>query len=127
MDTLENMAREEMVRRGPMARAYYKRQATRKITGRGILVKKKKPPPKIVHEIMEQQLQESADGVTSVFFNPGDYTVVESVGTFNVTVSRKGGDLELVLLVDYKTEDASANAGEDYVKKSQVLNQFQAL
>jgi solute carrier family 8 (sodium/calcium exchanger) len=118
METLETMAREEMVRRGPMSRAYYKRQATKKLAGRGILVKKKKLPPKIVPDRMEQQLEEAVDGVTSVFFNPGEYTVVESVGTFNVTVSRKGGDLELVLLVDYKTEDATANAGEDYVAKS---------
>ncbi|ROT72086.1 hypothetical protein C7M84_009545 [Penaeus vannamei] len=72
METLEGMAREEIINRGPKSRAFYRIQATRKLTGGGNIMKK-------------------------------------------VTVVREGGDLNTTVLVDYKTEDGTANAGGDYV------------
>ena len=46
---------------------------------------------------------------------------MESVGTFDVTVVREGGDLNVAMQVDYKTEDGSAIAGPDYIEKTGTL------
>jgi len=47
--------------------------------------------------------------------------VLENVGTFNVVVSRDGGPPGLTVLVDYRTEDGSANAGTDFTPTSGTL------
>ncbi|KAH9519503.1 Sodium/calcium exchanger 3 [Bulinus truncatus] len=39
----------------------------------------------------------------------------ENIGSFTVTVTRDGGDISQVCLVDYYTEDGTATGGEDYV------------
>merc|ERR1712158_52884 len=36
------------------------------------------------------------DGVCRIFFDPPHYTVMESVGTFEVTVVREGDDMEAI-------------------------------
>merc|ERR1719268_718620 len=41
---------------------------------------------------------------------------MESVGTFEVTVVREGGDLNSTVQVDYKTEDGSASSEGDYIE-----------
>merc|ERR1712002_899903 len=41
---------------------------------------------------------------------------MESVGTFEVTVVREGGDVNTVLQVDYKTEDGTASSDGDYIE-----------
>merc|ERR1719435_122721 len=41
---------------------------------------------------------------------------MESVGTFEVTVVREGGDLNQTIQVDYKTEDGSASSEGDYIE-----------
>merc|ERR1712142_440054 len=46
---------------------------------------------------------------------------MENVGTFDVTVVREGGDPNATVLVDYKTEDGTANAGGDYVAAEGTL------
>merc|ERR1712223_808259 len=43
-------------------------------------------------------------------------TVMESVGTFEVTVVREGGDMSQTIQVDYKTEDGSASSEGDYIE-----------
>merc|ERR1712241_997961 len=40
----------------------------------------------------------------------------ESVGTFEVTVVREGGDMSQTIQVDYKTEDGSASSEGDYIE-----------
>merc|ERR1712106_1191606 len=45
----------------------------------------------------------------------------ECVGSFEVTVVREGGDPNTMVLVDYKTEDGTANAGGDYVAAEGTL------
>ena len=62
-----------------------------------------------MHEAISQE-----SPVTSVHFEPAHYTVLENVGTFNITVRREGGNLQNRVYVDYKTEDGTANAGSDY-------------
>ncbi|XP_047470234.1 sodium/calcium exchanger 1-like isoform X2 [Penaeus chinensis] len=113
METLEGMAREEIINRGPKSRAFYRIQATRKLTGGGNIMKKVREEAK---QEKEEEIEEKKDDETiRVFFDPGHYTVMENVGTFQVTVVREGGDLNTTVLVDYKTEDGTANAGGDYV------------
>merc|ERR1719216_643317 len=56
------------------------------------------------------------DGVQRVMFDPPHYTVMESVGTFPVTIVRVGGDLNTTVQVDYKTEDGTACADGDYTE-----------
>merc|ERR1719216_523558 len=56
------------------------------------------------------------DGVMRVMFDPPHYTVMESVGTFPVTITRVGGDLNTTVQVDYKTEDGTACSDGDYTE-----------
>ncbi|XP_071079803.1 sodium/calcium exchanger 3-like isoform X1 [Haliotis cracherodii] len=114
MKALEEMAEYEAVNRGPKSRAFYRIQATRKLTGGGNVIKKAKIERRASVEDVKVEVRGDPN-VTKVFFDPGHYTVMENVGTFNVTVSREGGDLSKTLYVDYKTEDGTANAGSDYM------------
>merc|ERR1719147_558978 len=41
---------------------------------------------------------------------------MESVGTFEVTVVREGGDMNQTIQVDYKTEDGTASSEGDYIE-----------
>ena len=112
MKTLEEMAEYEAINRGPKSRAFYRIQATRKLTGGGNVVKKSKIERKASLEDVKIEVKD--DSTTRVFFDPGHYTVMENVGTFYLTVTREGGDLNKTLYVDYKSEDGTANAGSDY-------------
>uniref|UniRef100_T1JJH0 Calx-beta domain-containing protein n=1 Tax=Strigamia maritima TaxID=126957 RepID=T1JJH0_STRMM len=116
MDTLESMARDEIMNRGPKSRAFYRIQATRKLTGGGNVLRKRHDRRES-EEVSKPVVTEVKpdDRITRVFFDPGHYTVMENVGEFAVTVTREGGDLSTTLKVDYKTEDGTANAGSDYV------------
>ncbi|XP_036359787.1 sodium/calcium exchanger 1-like isoform X3 [Octopus sinensis] len=113
MKTLEDMAEAEAVNRGPKSRAFYRIQATRKLTGGGNIIKKAKTQTSM--QLSSTTDQKPEDEITKVCFDPGHYTVMENVGTFYGTVTREGGDLSKTLYVDYKTEDGTANAGSDYV------------
>lgn len=113
MRTLEEMAELEAVNRGPKSRAFYRIQATRKLTGGGKVIKKAKIERRASLEDVKIEDRDEDDD-THVFFDPGHYTVMENVGSFFVTVTRDGGDLDKTLYVDYSSEDGSANAGSDY-------------
>lgn len=112
MKTLEEMAELEAINRGPKSRAFYRIQATRKLTGGGNVIKKQKIERRASLDDVKVDVKD--DSVTKVYFDPGHYTVMENVGTFSLTVTREGGDLSKTLYVDYKTEDGTANAGSDY-------------
>lgn len=119
MESLEAMAREEIINRGPKSRAFYRIQATRKLTGGGNIMKKAKEEQT---EQKEAAAEETVDKDTiRVSFDPGHYTVMENVGSFEVTVVREGGDPNTMVLVDYKTEDGTANAGGDYTAAEGTL------
>merc|ERR1712241_671149 len=107
---------------GPKSRAYYRLQASRKLAG-------KSDPSKAAKEALQRELEEAAakdaeaeevveekkeDGVMRIFFDPPHYTVMENIGTFDVTIVREGGDLSLPVQVDYKTEDGTACSPDDY-------------
>lgn len=65
------------------------------------------------HILAQATIQEESN-VTTIHFEPAHYTVLENVGTFNITVRREGGNLNNTVFVDYKTEEGTANAGSDY-------------
>jgi len=126
---LEAKAREEVVSKGPKSRAYYRAQATRKMAGKEDCAKafKKQLAADVEAEKAAAAAEEAAaaeaeaytkkdDGVTRVMFDPPHYTVMESVGTFEVTVVREGGDLNTTVQVDYKTEDGTASHPGDYIE-----------
>merc|ERR1711884_667674 len=109
--------------KGPKSRAYYRLQASRKLAG-------KTDPSKAANEAMQRELEEAQaakdaeaeevveekkeDGVMRIFFDPPHYTVMENIGTFDVTIVREGGDLNTAVCVDYKTEDGTACSPDDY-------------
>merc|ERR1719411_1162300 len=72
-------------------------------------------------EIKEEEEEKKEDGVMRLLFDPPHYTVMECVGTFEVTIVREGGDLNLPVQVDYKTEDGSACSPDDYGEASGTL------
>merc|ERR1711937_1111184 len=124
---LETKAREEVMAKGPKSRAYYRAQATRKVAGKEDATKafKKQLAAEAEAEkaaLSEEEaalaasLEKKDDGVTRIMFDPPHYTVMESVGTFEVTVVREGGDLNQTVQVDYKTEDGSASSEGDYIE-----------
>lgn len=126
-DQIEELARQEILNKGPKSRAFYRMQATRKLMGGQNLMKKIQEKA-ASESSMENLAQEAADEaskkdqhITHVYFDPGHYTVMENVGQFQSTVSREGGDLNLKVLVDYTTEDGTASGGNDYISAAGTL------
>jgi len=121
---LEMRAREEVMKKGPKSRAYYRMQASRKLAGKEDMNKKLKDQlaqeaeanKAAEEEGKEVEEEKKADGVMRIMFDPPHYTVMENVGQFEVTIVREGGDLNLPVQVDYKTEDGSACSPDDYTE-----------
>merc|ERR1719507_2891961 len=124
---LETRAREEVMSNGPKSRAYYRAQATRKMAGKenaGKAFKKQLAAEAEAAKADEQAaaaeaakaLEKRDDGVCRIFFDPPHYTVMESAGTFEVTIVREGGDMNETVQVDYKTEDGTASSEGDYIE-----------
>nr|CAA04574.1 sodium-calcium exchanger [Caenorhabditis elegans] len=114
---LQKQAEYEMISRGPKSRAFYRVQATRRLIGGGDIVKKRidKEHNKALDALVQAQEKQSRDNTCKIFLDPAHYTVLESVGSFDVVVGRDGGPDGLTVMVDYFTEDGSANAGSDYI------------
>merc|ERR1719228_697325 len=124
---LETKAREEVMSKGPKSRAYYRAQATRKMAGKEDAKKafsKQLAAEAEAERAAEEEAARKAaeaevkkdDGVCRIFFDPPHYTVMESVGTFEVTVVREGGDMSQTIQVNYKTEDGTASHEGDYIE-----------
>merc|ERR1719245_1091887 len=100
MIDLEVKAREEVMASGPKSRAYYRAQATRKMAGKEDASKTFKKQlaaeaeaAKAEAEAAEAEAAKAEekvdDGITRIAFDPPHHTVMESVGTFEVTIVRK--------------------------------------
>jgi len=124
---LEIKAREEVMAKGPKSRAYYRAQATRKLAGKEDAKKAlskalqaeaeaEKAAADAAAAAAEKLEEKKDDGITRIMFDPPHYTVMESVGTFEVTVVREGIDTSTVIQVDYKTEDGTASSDGDYIE-----------
>ncbi|VDO90026.1 unnamed protein product [Heligmosomoides polygyrus] len=114
---LQKQAEYEMITRGPKSRAFYRVQATRRLIGGGDIVKKRidKEHNKAVDALVQAQEKQTRENTCKIYFDPAHYTVLENVGTFDVVVGRDGGPDGLTVMVDYYTEDGTANSGSDYV------------
>ena len=129
MADLEARATEEVMSKGPKSRAYYRMQASRKLAGKQDLNKQLKArlaeqaeaAKEEQVEGKEEEEEKKEDGVMRLMFDPPHYTVMECVGTFEVTIIREGGDLNLPVQVDYKTEDGSACSPDDYTEATGTL------
>uniref|UniRef100_A0AC35TPI3 Sodium/calcium exchanger 1 n=1 Tax=Rhabditophanes sp. KR3021 TaxID=114890 RepID=A0AC35TPI3_9BILA len=114
---LQKQAEYEMISRGPKTRAFYRVQATRRLIGGGDIVKKRldKEHDKNLDAIIQAQEKQTRQNTCRIFFDPAHYTVLENVGSFDVVVGRDGGPDNMTVMVDYHTEDGTANAGSDYI------------
>jgi len=119
IDELQNMAEIEILQRGPKSRAFYRMAATRKlVTGdpKKMAAKVQEVNQKIANIKSRSNLAEIVEdpNLTTVAWEPSHYTCFESVGSLEVFVCRSGGDLSRTVLVDYKTENGTAEAGTDF-------------
>lgn len=114
---LQKQAEYEMISRGPKSRAFYRVQATRRLIGGGDLIKRRldKEHDKSVDAILNAQEKQSRQNTCRIFFDPAHYTVLENVGSFDVIIGRDGGPDGLTIMIDYYTEDGTANAESDYI------------
>ncbi len=94
---LETKAREEVMAKGPKSRAYYRAQATRRLAGKEDAKKAmskaladEAEAEKAAEEAQkaEEMVEKKDDNVCRIMFDPPHYTVMESVGTFEVSVIR---------------------------------------
>uniref|UniRef100_A0A915Q0F5 Calx-beta domain-containing protein n=1 Tax=Setaria digitata TaxID=48799 RepID=A0A915Q0F5_9BILA len=108
---LQKQAEYEMITSGP------KVQATRRLIGGGHIIRKRldKEHHKSTEAVIQEQEKRSRANTCKIFFDPAHYTVLENIGTFDVMIGRDGGPEGLTVMVDYYTEDGSANAGSDYI------------
>lgn len=126
LESLEIMAQEQLMNKGPKSRAFYRIQATRKMMGSGNIMRKISERAQSDLSEVKAELQrievdvDYDESISRVFFEPGHYTVMESCVEFEVRVVRRG-DLSSEVTVDYETEDGSAEAGSDYVGKKGTL------
>jgi len=90
MPTLESMAAAEVLNRGPKSRAFYRIQATRKLTGGGNIIRRKAATGRRDSVIDDTAFATTVeDDVTRLYFEPGHYTIFENVGSFQLTVVRQ--------------------------------------
>ncbi|KAF5280355.1 hypothetical protein FQR65_LT03164 [Abscondita terminalis] len=126
LDSLERMAHELLLNRGPKSRAFYRIQATRKLMGSGDLLRRiSERAQSDLSEVKAEIRRESGTAEfnpsgSRVFFEPSKYTVLESCGRFEIRVARTG-DLDSNVMVQYCTEDGTATSGSDYVAAKGTL------
>lgn len=121
-ETVERLLEQENLKLQPKSRAFYRIEATRKMVGSGNVLKMKhekleKASSSLADARMEMQDIEYEDPqVVRVYFDPVHYIVKENCGSVFMNISRTGGDPSNTVFVDFRTEDGTAKAGEDYEK-----------
>ncbi|XP_028285250.1 solute carrier family 8 member 4b isoform X2 [Parambassis ranga] len=115
MEQLIEMANYQVLMQQQKSRAFYRIQATRMMIGAGNILKKHAADQarKVVSS-NETQAQEDDPYTVRLQFEPSLYQCFENCGSLKLTVARQGGDPEVTVKVDYRTEDGTANAGSDY-------------
>ncbi|XP_029349238.1 sodium/calcium exchanger 3 isoform X5 [Echeneis naucrates] len=115
LDQLVEMANYYALSHQQKSRAFYRIQATRMMTGAGNILKKHvAEQAKKSTSVQEVRVEEPEEYVSRIAFEPAVYQCLENCGAAILTITRKGGDINKTIYVDYKTEDGSANAGADY-------------
>ncbi|XP_027856231.1 sodium/calcium exchanger 3 isoform X1 [Xiphophorus couchianus] len=115
LDQLVEMANYYALSHQQKSRAFYRIQATRMMTGAGNILKKHvAEQAKKSASVQEVHVEEPEEYVSRIAFEPAAYQCLENCGAAILTITRKGGDINKTIYLDYKTEDGSANAGADY-------------
>nr|XP_042123349.1 sodium/calcium exchanger 1 isoform X6 [Peromyscus maniculatus bairdii] len=116
IEQLIELANYQVLSQQQKSRAFYRIQATRLMTGAGNILKRHAADQArkavSMHEVNTEGSEN--DPVSKVFFEQGTYQCLENCGTVALTIIRRGGDLTNTVLVDFRTEDGTANAGSDY-------------
>ncbi|XP_077962534.1 sodium/calcium exchanger 1 isoform X1 [Gasterosteus aculeatus] len=115
MEQLIEMANYQVLMQQQKSRAFYRIQATRMMIGAGNILKKHAADQarKVVSS-NETQAPENDPHTIRMEFEPSLYQCFENCGSLKLTVARRGGDPGVSVMVDYRTEDGTANAGSDY-------------
>ena len=124
-ETLAHLVEQENLKLQHKSRAFYRIEATRKMTGSGSVLRSRDsknhvhangPKPLSTEPLEMKNLTAEENDISGcrVYFHPAEYTVVESCGRVYLTLVRVGEDLFSTVYVDYKTEEGTANEYEDY-------------
>ncbi|XP_075391914.1 sodium/calcium exchanger 1 isoform X3 [Tenrec ecaudatus] len=116
IEQLIELANYQVLSQQQKSRAFYRIQATRLMTGAGNILKRHAADQARKAVSMQEFNPDVAenDPVSKIFFEQGTYQCLENCGTVALTIVRRGGDLTNTVLVDFRTEDGTANAGSDY-------------
>ncbi|KAM6460951.1 sodium/calcium exchanger 1 isoform 3-T4 [Liasis olivaceus] len=116
IEQLIELANYQVLSQQQKSRAFYRIQATRLMTGAGNILKRHAADQARKAVSMHEVNCEVADNdpVSKVYFEQNTYQCLENCGTVALTIARRGGDLTKTVLVDFRTEDGTANAGSDY-------------
>jgi len=115
-----DMATAEMLRRTHHSRAWYRVIAGRANKG-GSKVPFYNKPKEEGEGGTANELKKNQDmTVSRIEFSAAAYSCMENEGTIKLGVIRTG-NLNCVSTINFETSDGTANAGEDYVAKSGVL------
>ncbi|GCC40754.1 hypothetical protein chiPu_0024750 [Chiloscyllium punctatum] len=113
-EQLVEMANYQALSQQQKSRAFYRIQATRRMTGAGNILKRH-AAEQARQALSAQDLRRHlphAQG--TVRFEHAQYQCFENCGSLRLGVTREGGDPDCTLAVDFRTEDGTANAGSDY-------------
>ncbi|KAL7389990.1 hypothetical protein ABVT39_013215 [Epinephelus coioides] len=115
MEQLIEMANYQVLVQQQKSRAFYRIQATRMMIGAGNILKKHAADQaRKVVSCHEASGQEEDPNTIYLQFDPSHYQCFENCGSLKLSVTRHGGESGCTVKVDYRTEDATANAGSDY-------------
>uniref|UniRef100_H2YTI9 Calx-beta domain-containing protein n=2 Tax=Ciona savignyi TaxID=51511 RepID=H2YTI9_CIOSA len=96
MAELARLASVEALSNQPKSRAFYRIQATRKMTGAGNILNKGKPDQAKTSDNLSMVLEDPDDAVAKIYFDPAEYKVMENCGVAQLQVFTGLGRLTTV-------------------------------
>lgn len=115
LDQLIEMANYSTMMAQRKSRAFYRVQATRMMIGAGNVLKKYAAEGQARRAAAESSLEDQdMANCSCVAFEQAQYQCSENCGAVSLWVTCQGSTRNSVCLVDYSTENGSANAGADY-------------
>ncbi|XP_073807046.1 sodium/calcium exchanger 2a isoform X5 [Danio rerio] len=113
LDQLIEMANYASMQKQRKSRAFYRVQATRMMIGAGNILKK--------HAAAEQAKRLAGESTgndlatcSQISFEQAQYQCTENCGSVSLWVCLRGGTGTRTFHIDYKTENGSANSGDDF-------------
>ncbi|XP_060711813.1 sodium/calcium exchanger 1-like isoform X3 [Hemiscyllium ocellatum] len=113
-EQLAEMANYQVLSQQQKSRAFYRIQATRRMTGAGNILKRHAAEQARQALSAQDQRRHLPHAQGTVRFEHAQYQCFENCGSLRLGVTREGGDPDCTLAVDFRTEDGTANAGSDY-------------